>query len=278
MSEALSVFTGSIESLTSPQLNALEELLDTLSGSTEFIDEGEESSENLRFPVLKLKQNTTNDPNCPTESKAGDLYLPGDLIEQPVEALVLMIWTSRVLWEDPSSSTIECSSFDNKYGVAKGILCKDCDLAGWGKDATGKAVPPECTETINAVMLTKDLENIFLVRFSKTSFRAGKILMRAAGSNPRGVFALTTTSKTSGRNTYYVLEIRPTGKRADPGLAEVQSYFGKQLREDRAKFKDMMVQRWENAGVQQIEDKPSDDVITTTIVTDGEDPDFDEDL
>jgi hypothetical protein len=259
-------------------MNALEELLDNLNGSNEFIDEDEESSDNLRFPVLKLKQNTTNDPNCPTESVAGDLYLPGLKIEQPVEALVLMIWTSRVLWEDPSSSTIDCSSFDNKHGMAKGILCKECDLSGWSKDATGKAVPPECTETINAVMITKDLENIFLVRFSKTSFRAGKILMRAAGSNPRGIFALTTTSKTSGRNVYFIQEIRPTGKRADPGLAEVQSYFGKQLREDRAKFKDMMVKRWESEDTQQIEDKSDEDVVTTTVVVDGDDPDFDNDL
>jgi hypothetical protein len=129
----------------------------------------------LDMTELRVYQGTGTDPNRPSNCNPGQFYLTSKENVGPVfEGIVVLIWQGRTMWgeKDEASRVPVCQSMDRKMGSNYGE-CETCPHQPW-KDGQKQL----CSDDAGAFMLTKDLKELVLVRFPRTSEPAGRQLMK----------------------------------------------------------------------------------------------------
>ena len=166
------------------------------------------------FPELRAYQGTGNDPNRPDKQIPGEYYLTTkESVGEKFEGTVLALWGGRTMWGDPeqgeSTKMPMCHSMDRKIGSLCGA-CEDCPHLPW-RDGQHQ----RCADDVVAFMLSKDMKEIALVRFAKTSEPAGRQLTKFV---KRSVypwsrwFQLTLEQRTSPQDSsrrWYVMQVEP---------------------------------------------------------------------
>lgn len=129
----------------------------------------------LDMTELRVYQGTGTDPNRPSNCNPGQFYLTSKENIGPVfEGIVVLIWQGRTMWgeKDEASRVPVCQSMDRKMGSNYGE-CDTCPHQPW-RDGQKQL----CSDDAGAFMLTKDLKELVLVRFPRTSEPAGRQLMK----------------------------------------------------------------------------------------------------
>jgi hypothetical protein len=129
----------------------------------------------LDMTELRLYQGTGTDANRPSNCNPGQYYLTSKENIGPIfEGIVVLIWQGRTMWGDreENNRVPTCQSMDRKVGSNYGD-CDTCPHLPW-RDNKKQL----CSDDCGAFMLTKDLKELVLVRFSRTSEPAGRQLMR----------------------------------------------------------------------------------------------------
>lgn len=166
------------------------------------------------FPELRAYQGTGNDPNRPDKQIPGEYYLTTkETVGDKFEGTVLALWNGRTMWGDPdqgeSTKMPLCQSMDRKMGSLVG-KCDDCPHLPW-RDGQHQ----RCSDDVVAFMLSRDMKEIVLVRFAKTSEPAGRQLKKFV---KRSVFPWSRwfqltldqrTSPTDSSRRWYVMQVEP---------------------------------------------------------------------
>lgn len=157
---------------------------------------------------LRLNHGVGVDPNRPPKMFLGEYYLSDSQIVGPeFTGLVLAVWTGHTMWPTEEESEGKrgnplCSSMDRIVGSSFGE-CTTCFHRPW-KNKTERS---KCAQDVVIVMLRDNLQDIALVRFSKTSTPAGASIYTKV-NNDRELwsrwFKLTVAKKDNKvKNTQY---------------------------------------------------------------------------
>lgn len=148
-------------------------------------------SEDLLLPQLKVLQGTSDEVSQEMDgAKPGIFWHTAALepIEPPVRVLAFHQFYSRALLpneKDPGYQGLEqCISRDAQQGSVYG-LCAACPHKEWRGDDGKK--PPLCSKSINFAVMT--VYGPAIIRFAKTSFKAGRNLLSTWGMSPWPLFA-----------------------------------------------------------------------------------------
>lgn len=171
------------------------------------------SNNQPEFTELRLFQGTGADPNRPETSIPGQYYLSSnDNVGEKFEGTVLAIWEGRTMWGDRDGDTATrmpvCTSMDREKGSHYGD-CANCPFRPW-KDNK----PNDCANDVMAFMLTKDLKDIVLVRFQRTSEPAGRQLMKLVKRSKVpwqrwfSIMSEKRTSSTDKSRRWYVMQVQ----------------------------------------------------------------------
>ena len=193
-----------------------EDLLDNLSGilkKLSGVSKGVYVSEDRpELTELRLYHGTGNDPNRPEKMIPGEYYLTSKTnIGESFDCTVLAIWTGRTMWEEDNRGMPACQSMDRKYGSTFGV-CEDCINKPWRGGQ-----PQKCNNDVLALVLPKTMDDIVLVRFTKTSEPAGKRLAKFVKSSmsPWTKWYTITSKEKTGKEDktrrWYVMEVEPVG-------------------------------------------------------------------
>lgn len=172
------------------------------------------TQDQMEFSELRLYQGTGNDPNRPKKQIPGEFYLnnPVENAGEFFEGAVLAIWAGRAMWGgEGESATMLCSSMDRIVGHSLG-LCDKCLHRPWRDNKIQK-----CGDNVTAFMLSRDLKNIVMVRFNKTSEPGGRRLMRLTKSSEflgdrwYKLTAEPKTGKQDASHKWYVINVEASG-------------------------------------------------------------------
>jgi hypothetical protein len=172
-------------------------------------------SDDPGYLELKIDQGTGNDPNKPEKHIVGNLYTSNkETAGESFVGTVIALWKGRTMWGDPSlgenPGSPLCSSMDRVVGSLCG-KCEDCPHLPWRDDQKQR-----CGDTVTAFMLSKDMKEIFLVRFHKTSEKGGQQLARFVQRSfvPWSRWYEITTqvqvSKTDNTRRWYTFQASPS--------------------------------------------------------------------
>jgi hypothetical protein len=163
---------------------------------------------------LRIFHGTGNDPNRPENIIPGQYYLTSkETVGKQFVGTVLAAYKGRTMWGDRDSGENMrmpvCQSMDRKVGSSFGY-CDTCPNKPW---RDGKM--QRCSDDVVAYMLTKDLNDIVLVRFAKTSEGAGRQLIkfiRRTEQNWSKWYSITadaTVNQNDKNQRYYVMKVSP---------------------------------------------------------------------
>ena len=166
------------------------------------------------FPELRIFHGTGNDPNRPENQIPGHYYLTTkENIGEVFEGAVIALWSGRTMWGDAEAGDSVrmpiCNSMDRKMGATYGD-CDSCPHRPW-KDGKQQ----KCANDVVAFMLAKNLQDIVLVRFQKTSEPAGKQLIKFVKRSMDNwtkwyrISAESRTSKQDRNRRWYVMVVEP---------------------------------------------------------------------
>ncbi len=167
------------------------------------------------FPELRIYHGTGNDPNRPEKQVPGEYYLTTkENVGDVFEGTVLALWEGRTMWGDAEAGETTkmpiCQSMDRRMGSTCGV-CDDCPHRPWRDNKQQR-----CADDVVAFMLTKDMKEIVLVRFQKTSEPAGKQLRKFVKRSMlpwSKWFQITSESRTSKHDTnrrWFVMKVEPS--------------------------------------------------------------------
>lgn len=173
------------------------------------------------FTELRLFQGPGADPNRPDNAIPGQFYLSSkENVGPKFQGTVLAIWEGRTMWADRSDDGTPrmplCSSMDRVKGSLYGN-CETCPNRPWKDNKVQK-----CANDVMAFMLMKDLRDIVLVRFQRTSEPAGRQLMKLVrrGRVPwLRWYTITTESRTSQNDKsirWFVMQVQPVEEEKVP--------------------------------------------------------------
>jgi hypothetical protein len=169
-----------------------------------------------RLPRINIAQPTTRSEAKPESARPGDLYTTaGTLLEKPWAGIPLYFFEENINFPDGGKNPV-CQAPDGKLGSPFG-KCLECPHLPFGKQNGGRGDKKKtyCQSNIVCVMLAKDLSNVFLVQFGKTSRKAGSALLSLAGQQAhvwKQSYVLNTEKKTNEVGLYYIYKVEPTGK------------------------------------------------------------------
>jgi hypothetical protein len=163
---------------------------------------------------LRLFHGTGNDPNRPDNMIPGQFYLNSkETVGKQFVGTVIMVYEGRTMWGDKDAGETTrmpiCQSMDRNIGSTYG-RCEDCPNRPWRDGKTTR-----CSDDIIAYMLSKDLNDIVLVRFAKTSAKAGQQLIkfiRRTEFNWSKWYVITaeaTVNQTDKTQRYFVIQVSP---------------------------------------------------------------------
>lgn len=171
-------------------------------------------SDRPEFPELRIYHGTGSDPNRPDKQVPGEYYLTTkETVGDVFQGCVLALWEGRTMWGDAEAGETTkmpiCQSMDRRIGSTCGE-CEECPHKPW-RDGQQQ----RCSDDVVAFMLAKDMKEIVLVRFQKTSEPAGKQLRRFVKRSMvpwSKWFNLTLTQRTSKQDSnrrWFVMEVEP---------------------------------------------------------------------
>jgi hypothetical protein len=176
----------------------------------------EEVATAWRLPRIMIAQPTTRSEAKPESCPPGGLYTTaGTLLEKPWAGIPLYFFEENINFPDNGKNPV-CQAPDAKLGSPFG-KCLECPHLPFGKQNNGRGdqKKTDCQSNIVAVMLAKDLSNVYLVQFGKTSRKAGSALLSLAGQQAhvwKQSYVLNTEKKTNEVGLYYIYKVEPTGK------------------------------------------------------------------
>lgn len=166
----------------------------------------------VNFPELRLYQGTGNDPNRPDEMIPGQFYLTSkETVGKSFEGTLLATWTGSTMWpsKDENARVPICHSMNRVVGSTFGE-CDKCPNKPW---RNGQQT--QCGHDVVAFMLAKNLKDIVLVRFAKTSEKTGKQLLSFAGRSEKlysrwyNITSKAETHKKDPNKRWFLFEISP---------------------------------------------------------------------
>jgi hypothetical protein len=169
-----------------------------------------------KLPRINIAQPTTRSEAKPETARQGALYTTaGQLLEMPWGGIPLYIHEENINFPEQGKNPV-CQAPDGKLGSPYGE-CLKCPHLPFGKQNAGRGdqKKTDCQSNIVAIMLAKDLSNVYMVQFGKTSRKAGSALMSLAGQQTvlwRQSYLLNTEKKTGDLGLYYIYKVEPTGK------------------------------------------------------------------
>jgi hypothetical protein len=166
------------------------------------------------LPELRIFHGTGNDPNRPENIIPGHYYLTTkETVGKQFIGTVLAVYKGRTMWGDRDAGENTrmpvCQSMDREVGSSFG-RCEVCPNKPW---RDGKQ--QRCSDDVVAYMLTRDLKEIVVVRFAKTSQGAGQQLIKFARrteSNWSKWYSITanaTVNQNDKTQRYYVMQASP---------------------------------------------------------------------
>lgn len=176
----------------------------------------EEMVTSWRLPRINIAQPTTRSEAKPESARPGDLYTTaGQLLEKPWAGIPLYFFEENINFPEGGKNPV-CQAPDGKLGSPFG-KCLDCPHIPFGKQNGGRGdqKKTDCQSNIVCVMLAKDMSQVYLVQFGKTSRKAGSVLMSLAGQQShvwKQSYVLNTEKKTNEVGLYYIYKVEPTGK------------------------------------------------------------------
>jgi hypothetical protein len=162
----------------------------------------------LDMTELRLFQGTGTDASRPANCIPGQFYTTSkDNIGPVFEGIVVLIWQGRTMWgdKDDNNRVPVCQSMDRKMG-SNYAECESCPHQPW-RDGQKQ----QCSDDAGAFMLTKDLKELMLVRFSRTSEPAGRQLMKLVRKTRlpwMKTYKITTEEKKNEKDRYRWFELR----------------------------------------------------------------------
>jgi len=194
----------------------------------------------LIIPYMKIMQPTSPEVlDRKHEAQMGDLvnslssYLyPEDVYFVPIKALKRrQLYYKR---EDKENSGIECGSMNFKTpdsGMKYSKLCATCPKAQFKADGT----PPKCNILLSFISKVLELPEgdegnaLIAISFTKTSYKAGKILaslaQSAKGDLFNNIYKLTTADKENDKGMFAILKVAPFGIVPDGDVAEYRAMY-----------------------------------------------------
>ena len=176
-----------------------------------------------QIPEITIRQKSTEmGGTLPDNAKDGFLLSVMnrktvlEVLPQPFKFHVLAEYSSNVRFTSGEKAPT-CSSPDARLGSPNGECAKCPDLpmgqqpGGWNAQK-----PSSCAYSLCYVVIDAAFTNIYEVKFSKTSFKAGQniaTLIRAGAGNVwQREFQLTTEKQSNDHGTYYTFKSQPTGE------------------------------------------------------------------
>lgn len=172
-----------------------------------------------KIPLIQINQPTTTAVAKPDTAKLGDIFTSeGKILERPFGFLVFALFQENVNFPQGAKVPV-CSAPDAQLGNTYGE-CLKCPFLPMGLQSgawTDQKVT-DCQNQITAVVATTDLSKVYMVRFAKTSRKAGSALQSLAGAGDfpwSNNFLLSTEKGTGTQGNYYIFKVEPTGKPND---------------------------------------------------------------
>ena len=201
---------------------------------------------------LKIRHPVSSDPMMPQDAEFGDLYANGRVLwgekeggrSEPLEFVLCYAWQSRARFQ-PGDNRPDCTSADstwNDFGTLKCDNCPDLPFRN------GK--PTNCQNTLNMVILPVDLSGVYIVRFSKSSHKAGRNIRRMLGGCKNTFdrrFGLFTEQMSNGKKKWYVYKTIASEGDVPPEVAAFADYVGKAYKDIRTEFLESLKEMRENA-------------------------------
>lgn len=167
-----------------------------------------------KIPLIQINQPTTTSAARPEAARSGDIYTSeGKVLEKPFSFLVFSLFPENVNFPEPTSKIPICVAPDAQLGNAFG-KCTECPHLPFGLQSTNEQKITNCQNQITAIVATTDASKVYMVRFAKTSRKAGAALQSLAGASNRmwDNSFLLSTEKGSGPQAYFIFKVEPTGK------------------------------------------------------------------
>lgn len=174
----------------------------------------EEVAYGWKIPLITINQPTTTASARPDTAKLGDIYTSeGKVLERPFPFLVFSLFQENVNFPEQNSKVPSCVAPDAQLGNTYG-KCSECPYLPYGLQSAAEQKITSCQNQITAVVATADMSKVYMVRFAKTSRKAGSALQSLAGASNRmwNNSFLLSTEKGSGAQAYFIFKVEPTGK------------------------------------------------------------------
>jgi hypothetical protein len=166
-----------------------------------------------KIPLITINQPTTTAAARPDTAKLGDIYTSeGRVLERPFPFLVFSLFQENVNFPQNAKVPV-CTALDAQLGNAFG-KCVECPHLPYGLQTAAEQKVTDCQNQITAIVATIDASKVYMVRFAKTSRKAGSALQSLAGASIRmwDNSFLLSTEKGQGAQAYFVFKVEPTGK------------------------------------------------------------------
>lgn len=172
-----------------------------------------------KIPLIQINQPTTTATARPEGIKLGGMFTSeGKVLETPFSFLVFALFQENVNF--PQGAKVPaCSAPDAQLGNTYG-RCESCPHLPMGlqKGPWDQQKVTDCQNQITAVVATTDLSKVYMVRFAKTSRKAGSALQSLAGAGDfpwSNNFLLSTEKGPGTQGNYFIFKVEPTGKPND---------------------------------------------------------------
>jgi hypothetical protein len=184
----------------------------------------EEVSIAWRPPEIKIVQSTTTAASRPESSRAGDMFTTAGEALPKLFSFVPVHFNQENVLFPMDAKRPECQAPDAKLGRPYGE-CTKCPHQPFGQQNGGRGEQnkTDCNNQIVAAVLGEDLSQLYIVRFAKTSRKAGSQLLQLSAAQTmiwQQSYYLST-EKGQGTGNYHVFKVAPTGKNNSPHAMRV---------------------------------------------------------
>lgn len=252
MSEIIPFDAGKLSvSIPTEELSKYESLSSLMTGQKEGF---EEMQRDWRPAILKIVQPVTTDSAKGT-AQNGDLFHTGGLVKRPLRAVLVYAWTSRVRFVQGDDKFPSCSS-ENVDLAGRGPQDKSLSIYGdscakcpFGDQPFSTGKQTNCNNVLNTIIIPANLENIFHIQFSKSSYTVGRQFTNLAMATPQAwsrFYDINTEAKKREKKQglYFVPTVTPVADTEVPDhLKAFASYVRARIHEMRQTRKTMVVER-----------------------------------
>jgi hypothetical protein len=182
---------------------------------------------------LKIVQPVTQDPAKPSTAKNGDFFTKGGLVDRPLKGVVVYGWYSRVRFAGGDSKP-SCGSENvdirgrGKEDKSVSLYGNSCASCPYGDQPFTAGKRTSCNNVINVIVIPENLENIYQVQFSKSSYSTGQQLLGLLNAtNPiwkRFYQFSSEVKKRDGGGVYHVMSVSPVDLQASEPAEHLKAF------------------------------------------------------